>query len=340
MNLTDEINRRKERWNELYSNDGKIRRLILIEAGDYYPERPPLWRSKKQERLDWIMKKYELQLKAMEFLQDDRIPYLDMLSGTEILAESFGCEVKYPENDTPFALPTVSNAAQAASLKKPKLEDTPLMFLFEMADELQARAGKNAVFRLPDVQSPMDAAAQIWDKNDFYIALIEEPEAVKYVSGMARELLSEFMDEWFSRYGCEFIGSYPDYYMPKGLHVSVDEIGVVNESMFGDYFMPELKFLSEHFGGLGIHSCADSRHQWGNFKNVPGLRLLNLVRPAEMVKEAYKFFDNHCVQMHLPGGTGEPDTWYRQLPDGVRAVLLFYTDTMEDAKMLMESLSK
>lgn len=340
MSLTNKITQRKQKWNELYANQGKQKSLFILEPENFYPQRPPLWRSKKQERLDWIMKKYELQCKAMEFLEDDRVPFLDMLTGTEIFAECFGCKVIQPENNNPFASPAVFNAAEAVALKKPRLEDTPLMFLFEMADELRQRAGKDVLFKVPDIQSPMDIAALIWDKNDFYIALIEEPEAVKYLAGMARELVTEFMDEWFSRYGRECIGHFPDYYMPEGLCMSVDEVGIINPDMFVEYFLPELEFMSGHFGGLSIHCCANARHQWENFKKVPNLKLMNLCQPEEIIREAYPVYGDSCVHMHLPGGSGHPSTWFSQLPDNLRSVFYIFVRSMEDAKKLADEMNE
>jgi len=163
-------------------------------------------------------------------------------------------------------------------IKTPELGSTPLTMLFEIADELRRRAGKNALIKLVDIQSPMDIAALIWDKNDFYSALIYAPEAVMELSVKVKELLTAFLDEWFNRYGVEFIAHYPSYYMPKGITLSEDEVGSVSPQMFVEYFLPELEELSNRYGGLGMHCCANARHQWENFKKIPNLRLLNLVQ--------------------------------------------------------------
>jgi len=50
----------------------------------------------------------------------------------------------------------------------------------------------------------------------------------------------------------------------------------------------------------GIHCCADSKHQWENFKSIKNLRLLNLNLPhhPEDFQKAFKFFEDTCVQMH------------------------------------------
>ena len=41
-------------------------------------------------------------LETMLWLNDDRIPYLDMTTGTEIFAETFGCKFHRPIDDMPF----------------------------------------------------------------------------------------------------------------------------------------------------------------------------------------------------------------------------------------------
>lgn len=115
--------------------------------------------------------------------------------------------------------------------------------MFGIADELLERSGREALMGLPDIQSPMDIAAMIWNMKDFSIALMEEPKAV-------REL-------------------------------SVDEIGSVSEEVFVDLFMNELCELSLRFGGIGIHCCASARHQWENLAALPGLKLINSARQSQ-----------------------------------------------------------
>lgn len=340
MNSIEKIKIRKSRWTELLKSDGTINRIFLIDVENYIPVRPLLWKDKKQERLDWILKKYSIQLEMLEWLEDDKIPFLDMLTGTEIFAECFGCKISYPKDNTPFALSAISSSEDALKMKKPKLEDTPLMFLFDMADELKKRAGNDVVFRLPDIQSPMDIVALIWDKNDFYIALLEEPDAVKYLSGLVRDLMIEFLDEWFLRYGKEFIADFPDYYMPEGVCLSVDEIGVINEKMFNEYFMPEISYISNHYGSLGVHCCANAHHQWKNFKEVPHLKLLNLVQPNNILIEAYDYFSSHCAQMHCWNSDDPVWTWFDHMPHNSRTALQITVSNANEAKIAAEKLNK
>ena len=330
------IEERKTRWNDLLFNSGNVRQVLLINTPWLEEERPHLWPEFKQERIDWILRKYEMLTDRAQWLDEDTVPFLDMLTGTEIFAEAFGCEVYRPDFTMPSARPLVHTAFEAAKLKVPDLWDSSLAYLFEMADQLQQRAGKDAVFKVPDIQSPMDIAALIWDKNEFYIAIVEEPEAVKELAYQVNLLLTAFFDEWFKRYGKSHIAHYPNYYMDHGFTLAEDEIGIVSPEIFFDFYLPELAALSNRYGGLGMHCCADSRHQWENFKLIPNLRLLNLARPNEILVDAYQFFADFTAQYHCWCGDGPAWTWPNQRPANARIVCEATANNREEALEISE----
>lgn len=300
--MTDDrksIAARKDRWSGFYTMDGRKRFMVAMEVDGESDAQPPLWPGKKRERIDWVLRKYDRLCERAQWLDDDTVPYLDMITGTEIFAEAFGCMVHRPEDGMPFARPLVRNASQAARLRVPNLDGSTLSLLFEIADEARSRAGADAAVKLPDIQSPMDIAALIWDKNDFFAAMIEEPEAVRELAAKVATLLTAFLDRWFSRYGRDFVAHFPYYYMPGGLTLSEDEVGAVSPALFREFFLPELAMLSARYGGLGMHCCANSRHQWDNFKLLPGLRLINLCQPGAVLNEAVQFFAGHTAQQHI-----------------------------------------
>jgi hypothetical protein len=172
----------------------------------------------------------------------------------------------------------------------------------------------------------MDIAALVWDKNYLFCAMVEKPDAVKALAAKAMELLTKFLDEWLGRYGREFIAHYPPYYMPGGLTLSEDEIGSVSPEMFEEFFLPTLIELSERYGGIGIHCCAQSRHQWEGFRKIPKLRLVNLGGPntAEDIRVAYELFSPETAHWHYAWTPGEPLREHlAEYPPGTRAVLNF-----------------
>lgn len=330
------IEKRKQNWVDFYDLCSPVNRLLVVDYTKDFPQPPPLWWEKQKEREEWAYLRYMMQLENMEKLCDNTVPYLSMITGTEIFAEAFGCKVHKPDNNTPFALPLIKNVSEWYKIKVPKYEDTKLVNLFEMADHLKARAGKDALLSLPDIQTPVDVAALIWEKSDFYASMFEEEEAVKELSCMIKEFMFSFLDEWFRRYGKEHIAHYPEYYMPYGITISEDEIGIVSSDMYKEYFREELHEFAAHYGAIGIHCCAASDHQWDNLKEVPNLKVLNFVRNEEDTKKAVKFFGDVTAQYH----TTMVDI--SDLPNAGRIHLAnyVYTDTFESALSIADTYNR
>ena len=299
---------------------------------------PPLpWRELKAARIEWAWRQYERQIARIAWLRDDTLPYVHVRTGTEIFAEAFGCDVYFPDDNMPFALPLVNSAQEAAKLKTPDVSTSSLAYLFDMADELRRRAGNGALLQMVDIQSPMDIAALIWNKETFYPALIEAPEAVLELAEKVKHLLTAFLDEWFARYGTEFIAHYPAYYMPAGITLSEDEVGAVSRRVFDKLFLPELTELSERYGGIGIHCCAHARHQWEGFKQIPNLRLLNLNQPVDVLRESYPVF---AGIPQMPIGDEDDAPWARPVhyPVHSRIVIQATARSRDEALALSDQL--
>jgi hypothetical protein len=330
------IQERKKRWqNFLFNEDAGHLFLIQYQPDD---ETPPLpWRQHKQERIEWAWRQYEKQCTRISWLEDDTIPYLHVRTGTEIFAEAFGCTVYYPDDNMPFALPLIHTASEVSALKIPELSTSSVAYLFDIADALVDRAGFGVLLQIIDIQSPMDIAALIWDKLTFYPALIESPEAVLELADKIKQFMISALDAWFNRYGIEFIAHYPNYYMPKGITLSEDEVGAVSRNVFNKLFLPELTALSSHYGGIGIHCCAHAKHQWDGFRAIPDLRLINLVQPEDVLQQAYSFFKS-TPQMHSWCGDEDPWKWVEKFPPGSRVVLQAAAKTRDEALKLSEKL--
>jgi len=339
MSLNGTIERRKRRWRDFFDRSSSPRHMFLIRYSDTeIGPRPWPHPDKVRERIEWSWRQYQAQRARAEWLDDDSVPFLDVFTGTEIFAQAFGCDVHRPDDNMPSARSLITEPCQVAGLRAPDLDTPCLAVLFAMADELRRRAGADALVRLPDIQSPIDIAALIWDKSHFYVGMIQAPEAVKELADKTRALLVTFTDAWYARYGTEFMSHHPDYYMPRGFTLSEDEVGAVSADMFAEFFLPHLAALSERYGGLGIHCCARSRHQWENFARIPHLRLLQLNQPVEVLRDAYTYFAPHCAQMHgWYGEEGETEAWLAALPAGSRVVLQVNAKTRDEALALSET---
>jgi hypothetical protein len=338
MNIEQIIADRKRRWTNFYNPELPPGRLFWIHYFSELPARPWPYPDRIDERIEWSWKKYQIQLEQLSWLNDDSLPFLDIYTGTELFAEAFGCQIYYPGNDMPFALPLIHTPDEGARLTVPSIDSAPLARIWKIARELRRRAGPRALLRLPDIQSPMDIAALIWEKSAFYPALAEYPEAVLELAGKIHILLVNFLDAWFDEFGEDFIAHYPDYYVPRGITLSEDEVGAVSPAMFQNIFLPELVRLSKRYGAIGMHCCANSQHQWHGFTKIPNLILLNLVQPAEVIREAYPFFESVTAQMHSYYGEGEQAVWPRLHPAGRRIIFDMNVGTRAEAIALSNNI--
>ncbi len=333
---------RKQRWLDFYAGKPDARCMVLLGITD--PAAPPRpWPNHDQQaaRIDWAWQGYQRDLRRAAVLDDDFIPYLDPYTGTEIFAEAFGCAVHRPADNMPFALPRITTPAEADRIKVPELSSSPLAELFDIADELRRRAGPDAVMKLVDTQSPMDTVALLWDKTELFSAMLEAPDAVKHLAAKVHTLFTAFLDEWYRRYGCEFIAHFPYYYMPRGVTLSEDEVGAVNPDMFCEFFLPELQALSDRYGGIGIHCCAYSRHQWDNFKRIRNLRMLNICQPPDVIKAAYHAFAESTGQHHgFWDAKIPPWQWPRHLPPHARMVIQTEAKDLAGAKSILAKIRR
>ena len=338
--MDKKIEEKKQKHIKFYNLDPDVRHLfhIHILKDRQNNPRPWLWKENMAARVDYAAREYETAMKRQEWLQDDFIPHATCITGTEIFAEAFGCSVSKPEGSEPFALPLITSSSDLGKVMVPKLEDSSLCHIFGLADMLKQKCGNDALLGMPDIQTPMDIAALIWDKNYFFIAMLDEPEAVKELTHKVSTLFFAFFDEWFNRYGKEFVAHCPDYYMPSGITFSEDEVGAVSGEIFNELFLPELAQISSRYGDMGMHCCANARHQWENFKKIPRLKLINFVQPSDIIIKSSSFFAGHTTMFPSWAGTGNHETWFAQLDEAAHTYLDFFVEDNEEAKKLADKL--
>ena len=338
LSQPETIATRLQRWCDFFSGADTPKHMFIIRSPETSDPRPLPQADNMQQRIDWAWRHYERQLARLTWLDDDVVPHLDPYTGTELFAEAFGCQVHYPEDNMPHALPRISTASEVAKLQVPGLDTPALARVFQIADALYARAGGEAVMRLADIQSPMGISALIWDKSDFYPSLLEAPEAVRELAEKVKQLLFAFLDEFFARYGRAFIAHCPEYYLPNGVTLSDDEVGVVSPALYRELFLPDLRELSTRYGAIGIHCCANAVQHWPAFKTIPNLKLLNL--REQDARPAYACFaGGPTAQMH--GGLGsweDCETLLRDFPTA-RFVFDVYTPDRTTAQNLSERLA-
>jgi len=223
---------------------------------------------------------YREQVEWAERLDCDLVPIAHLITGTQLMAQAFGCDVHLDDATLPCARPLVFDAAGALRVKKPRVEDCAcLMRVFEMARLLQRELGTDAPLAPCDMQTGFDTACLVWDKNDIFIAMLEEPEAVEALAESCAALLREFLVLFRREFPTLSPCHCPTAWAPPelGPWVSNDECGAFGVEMFERFCLPELVALSETFGGVGMHCCADAEHQFPSFRKIPNFYAFNRV---------------------------------------------------------------
>jgi hypothetical protein len=267
--------------------------ILISEVGDFTISDRPM-----QEWVPWVVKGYEDQVAWLEALHDDSVPYVKLDTNSGIFAAAFGCRIHvYAGNENPAALPLITTAEEADHLPEPSLNAPTLARVFELARLVRREVGPGVPISVPDIQSPLDTAALIWRKQDLFVAMIENPAAVKRLVGKCLRLLKLFLTEFKREFPECNLCHCPIAWAPPelGCWLAEDEVGSISTRMFEEFSLPELVDLSETFGGLFIHCCANADHQYGGFKKIPNLRGLNRVFQAPGPRPAIEAFSGQTV---------------------------------------------
>ncbi len=341
--MDSRVLKRCEKWVDFMDCSSDVNTIIVIN-NEYYPTPKPWpYQDNFNARIDWHADEYLRKMERLEYLHDDSVPHIEMHTGTEIFAQAFGCKVHKSGDNMPFALHAITTPEEAMNIAVPKVMESPLADLFEFAHRVRQKVGNDNILALPDIQSPLDIAALIWEKSEFLMALITDPDAVKILVKKTQTLLTEFLDLWFKEFGTKYIAHYPNYYMEGGFTFSEDEVGEFNSEMFREFCLDSINELSERYGGCGLHCCANSEHQWENFKDIKGLRFLNLSQPENVIAKTISKLgmDYAYWSMYGPKPPQEvliPAKWAQDAPKAAHIVLSEYAKSKNDAIEMLKKL--
>ena len=290
--------------------------------------------------LDWAVGNYERRLARHEALGDDAVPYPMLSTGTQLFAAAFGCPVHTFEDSPPCALPLVHTAPEADELAIPSLEEPPLSRVFELGRLVRERVGPDIPIGVPDIQSALDIAALIWRKEDLFLAMITDPDAVERLAAKCQKLLIAFFERFHQELGeinychCPYAWAPPEL----GVWLSEDEAGSISTSMFDRFCMPWLVDLSERFGGLFMHCCANADHQYASFARIPHLYGLNRVFQEPGPGPAIDAFSGHTVLMQAWTPLDDAVAMLEMARPNTRFLFNMPAQPLDDARRTLDAL--
>lgn len=313
--MTDRVARNRQFQHDLFAGPFPGHALVFDapgvahDLGDYTLSERPV-----SDWVPWVVANYQARVDQLAALDDDSVPVAVIHTHTGVFAEAFGCRLHAFEGSNAAALPFIHTAAEAAALRLPDFAaGRSLARFWELAELVREELGPDVPVTGPDIQSPFDIAALIWNKEELFLAMLDEPEAVLELVDKTHALLTNFLDAFRAEFPCHNTIHCPTgaFAPPSlGCSLSEDEVGSLSPAMFEQFCLPSLTALSERYGGLFMHCCAAADVHYPGFKRVPNLRGLNRVfQPKYGPQPAIDAFG---AVVHMVAWTGE---------DGVRRLL-------------------
>ena len=107
----------------------------------------------------------------------------------------------------------------------PLFSGTPTLIrkALEMYESTLARLDGYVPPRVPDMQGPLNTASLIWDQQEFFMAMHEEPEAVHHLLDLVTNYLIAIFRYFKESYPRAELLSWPHYHMPQHLGVGMTE---------------------------------------------------------------------------------------------------------------------
>ena len=317
------------------------------------PEMRPVWDGPDnefttstrpvREWVPWAVENYRRKLDLLAAVPHDDVPTCDLATGTQIYAAAFGCPVHRYADNNPFALPLVHTAEEADRVEEPDIWRSPSLYrVFELAGAVQRELGPDVPLGPPDKQTGFDTACLVWEKTGIYTAMLveEEKEAVKRLTAKCSRLLVRFIRELRKEFPTMSMRGCPGVWTPPDMApwYSNDECGAFGPGQFEEFCLPELVELSETFGGLGMHCCADAEHQFELFKRIPGFYAMNRVSAKRGYLPILDDLAGPDGPVHVLAWIDEEtiEQLIRQAPAGTRFVFTQMGADAESAKPWLE----
>jgi hypothetical protein len=222
----------------------------------------------------------------------DFFPFLDPFEGVTIIAESFGCKTHVQHNGDPVVSgPIIKTAEDVYSLTKPGLDHPVFQRIFETQKVWGEATGWQVPIGTTDPQSPLDVVSIMWETENFYMSLYDNPKEMHYLLDLVTETFIEFYSEQLERIKNP---AFPVHLFPlvstnDGIAVSEDQMINMSPTLYEEFGLQYLDRVSDAFGGVYFHSCGNFERFFDQVFATKNLRAVNgHLSPIEIRPEAVR----------------------------------------------------
>ena len=264
----------------------KERRLLTWLSTDVVTDvpvvvRPPcnVWGAVSRYREQSLDLQLDALAMSLEMQSDFLFSYLEPWHGVGVYANIFGCPVNWNDFDAPQTHYLYHNVDELRDLRRPRIMDSELaQTVLETIRYFRRVTGDALGISLTDTQSPNDSASLILDTCEFFTAGLAEPEKITAFMELVTGVMIDFSDMQFEAMGPT--ATRPGHIMlsaPQlhGISVSDDNMAVISPATYRNSALPYNNLLSEHFGGIAIHTCGNFAQNYSAVKQTKKLALID-----------------------------------------------------------------
>jgi hypothetical protein len=270
--------------------------------------------QEEQEDFEKRLGKFLKEAPRLLAQEPDYIPVFPTIIGAVEQASAFGCEiVQVGGSDTIWAKPLITSYDPDAilALELPLVGAGLQGKCLNLARQAEEFFRGGIPVRIGDMQGPVDVAGMVWPMEHLFRAMIEHPNVVHHLVGLATELLINFhkaMEAEVTQFtGLHCPGSM---WMPPelGTALSEDFAPMLSPAMYAEFSLPYVNRISEACGGVFIHCCGKFDHNYQNFLQIHNLRGVNpAVPPAEWPSFVEAFAEAGTMAAFM--GPGATERW-------------------------------
>jgi hypothetical protein len=189
---------------------------------------------------------------------------------------ALGCPPKRLDAEREWIEPLIADPAQVKDLQVPDVWSGRTGVVLREIEQLCQELPPETQVREPDIQSPLGIAELMWDES-FYVALVEEPDAVHELLDKITDFQIAFVTEIHRVAGARLnaAGFPPIWADERGTMVSDDTMSLISPSMHREFSLPYVNRLADACGPLFYHSCSWRRAYFGNIHSIHNVRAYN-----------------------------------------------------------------
>ena len=213
---------------------------------------------------------------SAKWKSDAVFPHLQPWYGVGIMATAFGAEYMWSGNSAPQTHPIFKSIDEIKDIEAPEVgKKGPMKEVLDRIAWYREVTNDQLPISLTDTQSPCDTASLLVETNEFFMNINLEYDKLAPLFKAITKVIIDFSDMQLEAIGAN--ASMPGHQMLchsllKGISLSDDNMTMLSPKTYEETVVPYINMISEHFGGVAVHSCGRVAHCTPALKTVVGLQ--------------------------------------------------------------------